>query len=156
MAYTDTDWAGDRSDCKSTTRSLIKIAGGPVYWRSTKQTGVSLSTTEAEYIAASETSRKIISIRGILQELGMIDPDFTFPLLIDNNGAIAVSKGEKITRNARHIEIRYHHIQDLIEKAVIDISHIPSAQMAADGFTKPLDVIKFGKFRDLIGIEDCE
>ena len=156
VAYTDADWAGDKSDRKSTTGSLIKIAGGPVYWRSTKQTGVSLSTTEAEYIAASETSRKIISIRGILQELGMIDPDFTFPLLIDNNGAIAVSKGEKITRNARHIEIRYHHIRDLIEKGVIDVAHIPSAQMAADGFTKPLDAVKFGEFRDLIGIEDCE
>src|SRR5438046_1072790 len=91
---------------------------------------------ETEYIAVSETSHKIISIHSILQELGMIDSDFTFLLLIDNNGAIAVSKGEKITQNACHIEIHYHHIQDLIEKAVIDVSHILSAQMAADDFTK--------------------
>ena len=91
-----------------------------------------------------------------MQELGIIDPKFAFPLLIDNNGAIAVSKGEKITRNARHIEIRYHHIRDLIKKAVIEISHIPSAQMAADGFTKALDAVKFSEFRDLIGIECCE
>ena len=117
---------------------------------------MSLFITEAEYIVVSETSRKIISICDILQELRMINSDFIFLLLIDNNDMIVISKDKKITCNARHIEICYHHIQDLIEKAIIDISHISSAQMAADGFTKPLDAIKFGEFHDLISIEDCE
>jgi len=117
---------------------------------------MSLFITETEYIAVSEISCKIISIHDILQELKMIDSDFIFPLLIDNNSTIAVSKDKKITHNARHIEICYHHIQDLIEKAIIDVSHIPSAQMAADSFTKSLDAIKFGKFHDLIDIEDCK
>src|SRR5205809_7392397 len=117
---------------------------------------MSLFITETEYIAVSEISCKIISIHDILQELKMIDSDFIFPLLIDNNSMIVISKDEKITCNVCHIEIHYHHIQDLIEKAVIDISHISSAQMAADGFTKSLDVIKFSEFHDLIGIEDCK
>ena len=86
----------------------------------------------------------------------MIDSDFIFSLLIDNNSVIAISKDKKITCNTCHIEIHYHHIQDLIEKAVIDISHILLAQMAADSFTKFLNVIKFSKFHDLIGIEDCK
>ena len=109
-----------------------------------------------KYIAVSETSHKIISVCDILQELRMIDSDFIFPLLIDNNDAIVISKDEKITCNAHHIEIHYHHIQDLIEKAIIDISHILSAQMAADSFAKSLDAIKFSKFHDLIDIEDCK
>ena len=117
---------------------------------------MSLFIIKIKYIAVSEISHKIISIHDILQELRMIDSDFIFSLLIDNNGVIAVSKDKKITHNAHHIEICYHHIQDLIEKAIIDVSHILSAQMAADGFTKPLNAIKFGKFHDLIGIEDCE
>src|SRR5216110_2823662 len=102
-----------------------------------------LFITETEYIAVSETSHKIISICGILQELKMIDSDFIFPLLIDNNGVIAISKDKKITHNICHIEICYHHIQDLIEKGIIDIAHISSAQMAADGFTKSLNAVKF-------------
>ena len=117
---------------------------------------MSLFIIKMKYIAVSETSCKIISICDILQELRMIDSDFIFPLLIDNNSVIVISKDEKITCNICHIEICYHHIQDLIEKAVIDISHILSAQMTADDFTKPLNVIKFGKFHDLISIEDCE
>src|SRR5438034_7865053 len=109
---------------------------------------------EIKYITVSEISCKIISICDILQELKMIDSDFIFSLLIDNNDVIAVSKDEKITCNACHIEICYHHIQDLIEKVIIDVSHILSAQMAVNSFTKSLNVIKFSKFCDLIDIED--
>ena len=86
----------------------------------------------------------------------MIDSDFIFSLLIDNNDVIAISKDEKITQNTHHIEICYHHIWDLIEKAVIDVSHILSAQMTVDSFTKFLNAVKFDKFHDLIDIEDCK
>ena len=97
-----------------------------------------------------------ISIYSILQELKMIDFNFIFSFLIDNNSTIVISKDKKITHNTHHIEICYHHIQDLIEKDIIDITHILLTQMAADSFTKPLDAVKFGEFCDLIDIEDCE
>src|SRR5947208_897695 len=101
-----------------------------------------LFITETEYIAVSEIFHKIISIHDILQELRMINSDFIFSLLIDNNSVIVISKDEKITQNTHHIKICYHHIQNLIEKAVIDISHISSAQMTADNFTKFLNAVK--------------
>ena len=118
----------------------------------TKQGGVSLSTTEAEYIAASETAKNVIATRSILEEIAITDPDFAFPLLIDNTGSITVSGGEKVTRNTRHINIRYHHIRDLIAKGLIEVRHISSNQMAADSFTKALPESKFKEFRDLIGV----
>ena len=71
---------------------------------------MSLSITEMKYIIVSETSCKIISVHSILQELKMIDFDFIFSLLIDNNDMIAISKDKKITCNTHHIEIHYHHI----------------------------------------------
>ena len=111
---------------------------------------------EMKYIAVSKTSCKIISVHNILQELRMINSDFIFSLLIDNNDMIVISKDEKITQNAHHIEICYHHIWNLIEKAVIDISHILLAQMTVDSFTKFLDTIKFDEFCDLIDIENCK
>ena len=84
--------------------------------------------------------------------MAITDPGFAFPLLIDNTGSIAVSSGEKVTRNARHIDIRYHHIRDLIQKGLIKVTHVSSNQMAADGFTKALPEPKFKEFRDLIGV----
>ena len=117
-----------------------------------KQTGVSLSIIEAEYIAASKTAKSVVITRGILHELGIIPEDFAFPLLIDNTGAIAISGGEKVTRNARYIDIRYHHIRDLIEKKTIEISHIPTSGMATDGLTKALMANKFKEFVELVGV----
>jgi hypothetical protein len=152
VAYSDTDWARDVGDCKSTSSFLIKIADSPIYWCSAKQTGISLSTTEAEYITASKTTKNVITTRGILEELGVIEKDFTFPMLVDNTGAITVSNSEKITHNTCHIDIHYHHIWDLVEKRIIKILHIDTNEMATNSFTKALGEIKFDEFQKLIGL----
>jgi hypothetical protein len=76
--------------------------------------------------------------------------------LIDNTGTIAVSGGEKVTRNARHIDMHYHHIRDLIDKKTIEVSHIPTSGLAADGLTKALMSIKFKESVELIGVSKIE
>ena len=58
--------------------------------------------------------------------MAITDLGFAFPLLIDNTGSIAVSSGEKVTRNAHHIDIRYHHIWNLIQKGLIEVLHVSS------------------------------
>src|SRR5204863_9418312 len=113
-------------------------------------------TTEAEYIAVSETAKNVIITHEILHELNIILKDFTLLLLIDNTGVIAVNESEKVTRNARHIDIHYHHIQDLIEKKIIEVSHIPTDEIAADGLTKMLLLNKFKEFVELVRILKIE
>ena len=150
--YSDSDWAGDLHDRKSITGSCIMLAGSSVFWKSIKQTGMSLSSIKIKYIAASETAKSIIVIWGILIELDIIDEKFNFPLMIDNDRAIAIGNGEKITRNACHIKIHYHHICDLVQKETIKLLQIPSSQMTADSLTKPLKMIKFWQFRSLLDL----
>ena len=84
--------------------------------------------------------------------MDIILKDFAFLLLINNISVIAVSGGEKVTRNARHINICYHHIQNLIEKKIIEISHISTDEMTVNDFTKALLSNKFKKFVELIEI----
>ena len=151
-AYSDSDWAGDLHDRKSTTGSCIMLAGGPVFWKSTKQTGMSLSSIKTEYIAASETAKSIIVIQEILIELDIIDEEFNFSLMIDNEEAITIGNDEKITRNACHIEICYHHIHDLVQKKTIELLQISSNEMTADDLTKSLKMIKFQQFRSLLDL----
>jgi len=56
----DADWAGDTDDQKSTSGYLFQISGAAVSWRSKKQTGVALSTAEAEYMALANATQETI------------------------------------------------------------------------------------------------
>ena len=69
--YSDADWRGDVTDRKSTSGILLKIGNTPVFWKSKKQRCVSLSTSEAEFIAMSEACQNIIWISAMLQSIGL-------------------------------------------------------------------------------------
>ena len=86
----------------------------------------------------------------------IISEDFAFLLLIDNISVIVISESEKVTRNARHINICYHHIQNLIEKKIIEISHISTDEMTVNDLTKALLSNKFKEFIELIKISKIE
>ena len=73
-----------------------------------------------------------------------------------NISMIVISESEKVTRNARHIDIHYHHIWDLIEKKIIEISHISTDEITADDLTKMLLSNKFKEFIALIGVSRIE
>src|SRR5216117_2264882 len=108
--------------------------------------------TEAEYIAVSETAKNMLITCEILYKLSIISEDFVFLLLIDNIDMIMISESEKVIRNARHIDICYHHIWDLIEKKIIKISHILTGEMTADDLMKMLLSNKFKEFVELIEV----
>ena len=71
VGYVDADWAGDLDGRKSTSGYLFTFAGGDISWQSRLQKCVALSTTEAEYIAANEASKKMLWLKQFLQELGL-------------------------------------------------------------------------------------
>jgi hypothetical protein len=165
--YTDSDWAGDTSTCKSTSGYLFLGAGAPIAWGSNKQPIVALSICEAEYVAASDVSREVTWLRNLLAE---IDPSGApaislpqshesnyippIPMAMDNQGAIALAILESQNRRTRHINVRYHYIRDSIESGTIVPHYTPTSKMLADGFTKALDRLKFATFVSSIGMRD--
>src|SRR6201994_664877 len=70
LAYTDADWGADKVNRKSVTGYIVKLAGAPVSWTSRKQKTVALSSTEAEYMAMSDTARQVTWIKSLYGELG--------------------------------------------------------------------------------------
>ena len=69
--YTDSDWAGDTSTCKSISGYLFLGAGAPIAWESNKQLIVALFTCEAEYVAVSDVAREITWLRNLLAEIDL-------------------------------------------------------------------------------------
>ncbi|KAG5232745.1 Retrovirus-related polyprotein from transposon [Salix suchowensis] len=89
--YSDSDYAGDLDDRKSTSGYLFMLRSGSVCWSSKKQPVVSLSTTEAEFIAAASCACQATWLRRIMKELGQAQVDPT-TIFCDNNSAIKLSK----------------------------------------------------------------
>ena len=58
--YSDADHAGDKSTCRSTGAYVVKMGSGAISWSSKLQSGVALSTTKAEYIAATAAGKEIL------------------------------------------------------------------------------------------------
>ncbi|GMF39857.1 unnamed protein product [Phytophthora fragariaefolia] len=90
----DADWAGDLTDRKSTSGYLFKVTGGPISWGSKKQSGVSLSTSEAEYIALSLAIQGGKWVHKLLCEILTAVPRATQVLKIfeDNQSCIKMTK----------------------------------------------------------------
>ena len=67
--YTDADMEGDLDNRKSTTGYLFTFSGGAISWQSKVQKCAVISTTEAEYITATEASKEMVWLKRFLQEL---------------------------------------------------------------------------------------
>ena len=67
--YTDSDFQSDVDDRRSISGFVFTLNGGAVSWKSSKQSTTADSTTEAEYIAASEAAKEGVWIRKFLEEL---------------------------------------------------------------------------------------
>ena len=102
--YTDASFQSDKGDSKSQSGFVFTINGGAISWKSSKQEMVADSTTEAEYIAASEAMKEGVWIRNFLIELGVF-PNASSPLNLyyDNNGAIAQAKEPRNHQKNKHI-----------------------------------------------------
>ena len=68
--YVDADVAGDKYSRRSTTGYVLAVGGTSVSWISKLQQVVALSTTEAEYVAATEASKEMIWLQRLMEELG--------------------------------------------------------------------------------------
>lgn len=135
IGYSDSDWAEDKDDRRSTTGFIFSMAGGAISWVSRRQTTVSLSSTEAEYKAASDSCRQLEWLRIFGDELGDNMTAAT-PLCMDNQGAIFLAVNPAIDRRTKHIDIRYHFIREMVEKGAVKIFYVATEDQLADSLTK--------------------
>jgi len=106
--FVDADLAGDVDSRKSTTGYVYTLGGTVVSWSSTLQKIVALSTTEAEYVAVSESAKEIVWLQSFLKELGKMNGKGT--LYSDSQSAIFLAKNPAFHYRTKHIQIKYHFI----------------------------------------------
>lgn len=138
-AYSDADFSGDPTTSRSTSGSLVMLSSGPVSWRSHLQRDVVLSTTEAEYLAATETCRQLQWVKSLLAELCLqnsVEGSICTELYVDNQSAISLIKNHDNYKRSKHIALRNHYCRQQFMRGAIAVTYVESAKQLADSLTK--------------------
>ena len=94
VVYSDTDYAGDVNDRKSTSGFVFLKNGAAISWRSKKQSVVAQSTAEAEYVALFYAAQQCVWFREILVSLKQGQPE-TMVIYEDSQSAIQISQNKQ-------------------------------------------------------------
>lgn len=146
FGFTDSDYAGDEEDSKSTSGYVFLLSSGAVSWMSKKQPIVTLSTTEAEFVAAAASACQAVWMRQTLRNLSHVQESSTV-IMCDNSSTIKLSKNPVMHGRSKHIKVRFHFLRDLVKDGEIELLHCVTQEQVADLMTKALKLEAFQKLR---------
>jgi len=155
--WSDSDWAGDLDTRRSTSGFVFTIAGtvaqSPVAWKSQLKKTVALSSTEAELIALTNTTKEAIWFRKLLACLGLSIKE---PTLIheDNQGAMAIAVNQRgMTSRTKHVATRYFAVRGAIDDGAVQVTYTNTLEMLADIFTKAVGRIVLERLCTAMGMQ---
>jgi hypothetical protein len=125
----------------------MRLAGGPIAYKAKLQPTVASSSTESEFMQASDTGRLALYVRSILWDLDVPQHAATI-LYEDNDGATAMANAGKPTPRSRHIDIKFYALQEWVERDLMVLKRIDTSINMSDALTKPLARILFYRHRD--------
>jgi Reverse transcriptase (RNA-dependent DNA polymerase)/gag-polypeptide of LTR copia-type len=146
QAFSDANWAEDRTHRKSSSGTLCQVFGAPVSWSSKKQDVVAISTTESEYYALTETIREVIWLKELLANFQII-VQLPIPVFMDSQSCIKMVTNEKFSNRTKHIAVRFQFAKD------IELKYVSTENNIADMLTKPLAGSKIKTLRELAFFE---
>ncbi|GKU98369.1 hypothetical protein SLEP1_g11381 [Rubroshorea leprosula] len=151
IGYSDSDWAGDLDDRKSTSGYCFNFGATSFSWSSKKQSVVALSTCEAEYVAAASSACQAIWLLNLMNQIyaPMKGP---MKIFVDNVSAIDLAKNPITHGRSKHIDVRFHFLRDQVGKKAIELVYCKSENQVADILTKPLKFEAFIKLRSMLGM----
>ncbi|KAF3658080.1 hypothetical protein FXO37_14598 [Capsicum annuum] len=148
---TDSDYAGNIDDRKSTFNFLFDLESEIISWRSKKQEVVALSTSEAEYIAPTSVPCQAVWLKRLVVDFNQ-KPAGATEIFCDNRSFIVMTKKPSFHSRTKHINIRYHYIQNLVSTREITLKSCDTNEQAADIFTKSLSQAKHEFFKGQLGV----
>ncbi|KAJ9565689.1 LOW QUALITY PROTEIN: hypothetical protein OSB04_001655 [Centaurea solstitialis] len=140
--YSDASFQTDRDYYRSQSGYVFTLNGGAISWKSSKQDTIADSTTEAEYIAASDAAKE--ALRNFITDLRVV-ASISRPVDIycDNSAAVAQAKEPREHHKSRHVLRKFHLVQEIIGRG----------DNVADPLTKPLARVKHETHANSIGMQ---
>ena len=138
IAYSDSDFAGDKETRISIAGFVLYLMGVPVSWRSKGMKSVTLSSTEAEYVALSEAAKEVKYVYQLLMSMG-VEVKLPIVVRVDNIGAIFMSNNVAVSQRTKHVDIRYHFVREFVLDGFLKVVFVKTEDNDADIFTKNLN-----------------
>lgn len=137
LSYSDADWARCPETNRSTYGYSIFIGGNLIFWSAKKQSTVARSNCESNYRAMTNTSIELDWVTNLLRELQVL-PSPHPTLLCDNQSDIFLSQNTIAHKRAKHIDLNYHFVRELVSSGRLITQFVPSHLQLVDVFTKSL------------------
>ena len=148
--FTDTDYAGDVNDRKSTTNWIFTFNDSPIPWALKKQGFITRPSVEAKIVAGSITSAEGIWLIKLGKDF---QHDFTPVPLFNGNQSFNVFSNNEVNNNKmKHIKTHFHYTQKQINAGMIKLLYIPTPENLADMLTKPLSPHKHVHLLNILGV----
>ena len=144
--WVDSNFAADPDTRKSMTGYLFSLNGGAVSWRSSRQGGVTLSSAEAEFVAASQAGQEAIYLRALLRGFNFRQVGAT-EIWEDNASCIMMSENPANRERTRHVDTRVHYLRELVRDGHVKLLKCAGPQNVADALTKGLPRPALSKHR---------
>ena len=125
--YVDLDWAGSATDRNNTLRWCFSMGSGVISWFSRNQSCVALSTAEAKYVAYCSASSESVWLKKLLSELYDIPLDATY-IFCENQSYVKLSKNPVFHNKSNHIEIKYQHIRDMVQRGAVKLQYVATGE----------------------------
>ena len=138
--YVDADFVGDIDNRKSTTRFVFTLGGTAISWILNLQKIITLSTTEAKYVATTVVGNEMIWLHGFLDELGK-KQEMSI-LHSDSQSTIFLAKNSAFHLKSKHIQTKYHFICYLVEDKLVIPKKICGSKNLANMLTKDVTIEK--------------
>mgnify|MGYP001810966029 CR=1 FL=1 len=150
VCYSDSDYAGCHGSRKSTSGVMCMLAGGPISWKSKKQSVVTLSTTEAEFRALTSAVTECMWLRSLLAEFGQKVNGPT-PVYCDNEGAVKLSRNPVHRAKTKHVAVSFEFVRQEQTAGKVHVIYVPTNKQAADFLTKRVQPAQFLNCVNLCG-----
>jgi hypothetical protein len=152
--WVDSDYASDPDTRKSVTGYVLSLNNGPVSWKAKRQDCVTLSSAEAEYVAASMAAQEALYLRAMLKGFGA-PQEGTTEIWEDPQACIQISENPVSWKFTRHIDVRRYFVRDLVKDNIVKLIKCAGVNNVADALTKSLPGPSFAKHRPwLIGTRE--
>jgi hypothetical protein len=135
IGWVGSDFGSDPDTRNSMTGYLMSLNDDAISWRSSRQGGVTLNSSEVEFVTASQTDQEVVYLRELLKGFGHPQKK-PKEIWEDNASCIMMSENPTNRDRSRHVDVKVHYLRDLVHDDHVKLVKSSGTQTVSDTLTK--------------------